>query len=333
MSETTIPFDAAKSTLAERTIEYTPTGEKNTITLSRSAVMRHVVSPTKSGAMPSEQEVTAFMALCKARLLNPYTKDAYLLGYDSQDGAKFSIITAKSALDKRAESHPEFDGYESGLVVLVNGVPVPITGAICPKSEWPNIVGAYCRVYRKDRSRPMQHDVNREVYDTKRSRWALDLPGMIIKCAEAGALRKAFPNEFAGMYLEEEVTSERVASGTVVDQQSQPKALPKGIEDLPLGKTLSAPTKEAVGKESGDPSPPPRAETPAPAAAAPAKAENAEVEVLIQLLERHGVPRASLLKTLKTMGFKVKSLDSLSQGDIEKISFDIALVVETYQAL
>merc|ERR1711991_914366 len=62
-----------------------------------------------------------FLMLCRARKLNPFEGDAYLVGYDSKDGAKFSLITSHQALLKRAELCQQFDGMESGLILDWNG--------------------------------------------------------------------------------------------------------------------------------------------------------------------------------------------------------------------
>lgn len=41
--------------------------------------------------------------------------------------------------------------------------------------------------------------------DPSKARWKQDPRGMLAKCAEAGAIRKAFPDEFAGVYGSEEM--------------------------------------------------------------------------------------------------------------------------------
>ena len=46
--------------------------------------------------------------------------------------------------------------------------------------------------------------VKLETYSTGRSHWAKDPARMITKCAEAAALRKAFPNQTSGLYIAEE---------------------------------------------------------------------------------------------------------------------------------
>ena len=42
--------------------------------------------------------------------------------------------------------------------------------------------------------------LNLTVYSTGKSRWSKDAAGMIVKCAEASCLRKAFPSQLSGLY-------------------------------------------------------------------------------------------------------------------------------------
>lgn len=84
-------------------IQYTPLGNEDPIKLSISIIERQIATPTKSGKKPTQKEMMDFLMLCRARKLNPFEGDAYLIGYDSRDGAKFNLITSHQALLKRAE--------------------------------------------------------------------------------------------------------------------------------------------------------------------------------------------------------------------------------------
>src|SRR4029077_19899778 len=97
---------------------------KDSIRLSARMVMRYLCKPTKSGQMCTQEQAVRFIMLCKARGLNPWEGDAYIVGYDSQDGPEFNLITAHQAFLKRAEVHPEYDGMESGVVVRVPNGPL-----------------------------------------------------------------------------------------------------------------------------------------------------------------------------------------------------------------
>ena len=187
---------------------YVPFGEKSEITLTPSTVSRYIAVKTRSGKTASMDEVIKFMMLCKARELNPYAGDAFLVGYDSKDGPKYSLITAHQALLKRSEANCNFDGMESGIIVNEGedkGIrEVPGT-FVAPGQQ---VVGGWCKVYRKDRSHPFYHSVDLKVCNTGMSRWAKDPAGMIAKVAEGGALRKAFPTQLGGLYTSEEMDAE-----------------------------------------------------------------------------------------------------------------------------
>ena len=207
-------------TTEERQVIYTPLGESEELTLTIGTVRNFIAAKTKQGKTPSDEDIVKFMMLCKARNLNPWVGDAYLVGYDGNDGPRFSLITSIQALYKRAEMSPEFDGIQSGLIL---GSGAEVEGTF----ESKDITGGWCNVYRKDRAHPFVAKVRRDVYDTKRSYWAKDPGFMIAKCAEAAALRKAFPNQLAGLYLSEEINEQ--ASGAI-QKESQPKVTLEQIE-------------------------------------------------------------------------------------------------------
>lgn len=192
---------------AEQVITYVPLGEQESISLTLSRVKQFLCIPTRSGKMPTDEQVVKFMMLCKAQSLNPWLNDAYLVGYDGKDGPQFSLITAHQSFLKRAEASPEYEGIESGVVVMSDGEVIERQGDLMLNGE--ELVGAWARVHRSDRKIPSYDSLNRKTFDTGRSRWAADPAGMIVKCAEASALRKAFPSTLAAMYCKEEMDYQR----------------------------------------------------------------------------------------------------------------------------
>lgn len=250
----------------ETTISYVPLGETETITLTLSRVRQFLCVPTKSGKYPSDEQVIKYMMLCKAQSLNPWVNDAYLTGYDSKDGPTFTLITAMQALLKRAEASPDYDGMESGVIVLRDGNITERAGDLVIKGE--TLVGGWARVHRRDRTIPAYDALNLETFDQQRSRWNADKAGMIVKCAEASALRKAFPSTLAAMYCKEEMDSVRHRSEETVSAESRPKVdrlaaqligtLPAAIEHKPGETTFELPTEderelEPVSKQTEQP--------------------------------------------------------------------------------
>ncbi len=184
-------------------IEYIPFMAKDPIKLSLAIVRNFVSAKTRSGHVADDTQIVKFMLLCKARGLNPFENDAYLVGYDTKDGPVFNLITAHQALIKRAEVHPEYDGMKSGVIVMDSeGKMAMRDGSFYLISD--ALVGGWATIFFKNRSIPMHKTVRLKSYDTGYSRWQSDPGGMIMKVAEAAALRASFPNTLGGMYIREE---------------------------------------------------------------------------------------------------------------------------------
>lgn len=187
-------------------VRFVPYGAADEIKLSIKIVQNMIAEPTRSGATCTERDALRFIAMCQARKLNPFEGDAFLIGYDGKDGPKFSLITAHQAFLKRAELHPEFDGMESGIVVVEgeDGKPTDISGDFHTALQ--DVVGGWARVHLKTRKVPIYRRLRLARFDTGRAEWAKDPGGMICKCAEADALRSAFPTMLGGLYMNDEVT-------------------------------------------------------------------------------------------------------------------------------
>jgi phage recombination protein Bet len=221
-------------------IRYIPLGEKAPIELTLRMIAHDIATPTKSGKRPSEGDCLRFANLCKGRELNPWTGDCFMIGFDSQGGANFELITAYQALLKRAENSSAFDGIEGGVVVLVDGKQEHRKGCLVGKNEV--IVGGWAKAYRQDRRIPHESVIDFKVYDTGRSRWAKDPAGMITKCAKAAALREAFPNQVGGLYLQEELdrVHEDAEMGAVMEPAriAAPVSRPARSENTVTGEVL-----------------------------------------------------------------------------------------------
>jgi phage recombination protein Bet len=211
MSNETLPAtQAAPAQQQGLIISYTPVGETEAITLTIRRVKEDLCIPTRSGILPTDNQVRKYMMLCKAQSLNPWVNDAFLVGYDSKDGPSFSLIVSHQALLKRAECSPEYDGIESGVIVKVGQDVIERPGKMTYDGE--KLLGGWARVHRTDRKVSTYDSVNFRTYNTGRSRWAADPEGMIVKVAEAAALRKTFPSTLAAMYCQEEMERDRESS-------------------------------------------------------------------------------------------------------------------------
>jgi phage recombination protein Bet len=216
----------------ERQAVFIPFGGNEPITLTIGIVRTLVANKTRSGASPTDEQLIRFIMLCKARRLNPFEGDAFMVGYDSKDGPVFNLITAHQAFLKRAEVNPEYDGMESGVIVWGrdeqyhdrDGDFIHDGDVIC---------GAWATVYFKNRTHPMRKRLNVGPFRKDNRIWNENPQGMIVKCAEADALRSSFPTLLGSLYIEEEMPAfvENVATPLPSIRQSLKR--PQSVEQQP----------------------------------------------------------------------------------------------------
>ena len=243
---------AVQKPAEERAIEFVPLGCTDKIKLSVKIVQNLIAIPTRSGKTCSERDALKFIMLCSAKKLNPFEADAFLVGYDGQNGPEFSLITAHQALLKRAEVHPEFDGMTSGVIVKDGG------GALNDLEgdfhlEEQELVGAWAKVVFKNRKVPstdriaLRHFIKTNNRGEPTKFWRENPAGQLVKCAEASALRKAFPTMCGGMYLREEISllGEGIGVIPTPDLTTPAAGEPKGNDD-----------GDGVGPASGTAKPP-----------------------------------------------------------------------------
>lgn len=177
----------------------------------------------------TDKELAFAMALCQAQHLDPFTKDVHLVKYGN---GPLSIITSKEVFTKRAQANPKFEGMEAGVTFLTpDGQIVQREGSM-PIQGW-NLIGGWCKVYVGGYRAPIYDEVAMSEYSTGKSNWA-KMPGtMIRKVAMCHALREAFPDDFQGLYGEEEMGK---AGEVVAETQNTPlestTAPQSGIHDV-----------------------------------------------------------------------------------------------------
>lgn len=195
--------EVAKTEL-EKGYKYEVDGEPVNLTLNN--VQSFIVGNDK-GKITS-QEFVLFASMCKARKLNPFTKEAYLIKYKDSEPAQ--MVVGKDAILKRAVLHPQYDGKESGIIVKNNETKEIQERKGCfydCTSE--TLVGGWCRVYRKDWNHPEYMSVSLNEVGQKKNgelnyNWANKTATMVEKVAKVRALREAFVEMFGGLYIEDE---------------------------------------------------------------------------------------------------------------------------------
>ena len=154
----------------------------------------------------SQGEFEMFAAVAIAFNLNPYLKEIYPIKY----GGKMNLITGYQTYIKRAETFPQYDGYDTDFI-----------------GEGKNLC-CVCNVYRKDRSRPVTAKVYFSEYTQNNSMWNSKPHVMLEKVAIGTAFRRAFPVDLGGMpYTSEEIRAEDElkSQGYTEVQQAQKKVI------------------------------------------------------------------------------------------------------------
>lgn len=215
--------------------------------------VRNVICPKATDA-----ECKIFLETCRQYKLNPFTKEAYLIHYDNNsDATASSIVLGKACYMQMAERHPQYDGFEAGVIVMANGQLFNREGAIVYEGE--ELLGGWAKVYRKDRSRPSYSEVKFSEYDTGKSLWKAKPATMIRKVALVQALREAFPTTFGTLYDESEISIHVDAEGEARELDDEPpyrrRSLRSRKEPAPAALISTTPETEPTEAEDveGDP--------------------------------------------------------------------------------
>lgn len=220
-------------------VEFEVNGES--VKLTGETVKNYLV---RGNGNVTDQELVMFINLCRYQKLNPFLNEAYLVKFGQQPA---QIITSKEAFMKRAENHPNYEGFEAGIIVERDGELVDVEGAV----KLPNdkLVGGWAKVYRSDRKVPVTVRISLEEFDKGQATWKQMPLNMIRKSAIVNAQREAFPETLGALYTEddadvqtdqEHVTEQEIeqnANSEVIDiepeqpQQEQQKQNDKSKQD------------------------------------------------------------------------------------------------------
>lgn len=184
----------------DKPIEYEVNGE--TVKLSPGIIRDYLVSGNEQ---VTDQEVVMFLNLCRFQKLNPFLNEAYLVKFKGRPAQR---IVSKEAFMKRAESHPQYDGLEAGIIVERDNGMVEIEGAI--KLQKDKLLGGWAKVYRKDREKPVVIKIDMKEFSKGQSTWNQMPMNMIRKTAIVNALREAFPDSLGAMYTEDDAQPQTV---------------------------------------------------------------------------------------------------------------------------
>lgn len=160
------------------------------------------------------QEVALFLRTCQAKRLDPMENgEVYLIKYDNTKPAQ--IVVGKHAYLRRADRNPEYRGKKSGIVIVRDGKVIQKEGCCLYKILNETLIGGWCRVYRRRAGAEVDEEFYREValeeYSSGQANWKVKPATMIEKVAVSQCLRDAFPNDYEGLYSEDEM----LASGAI----------------------------------------------------------------------------------------------------------------------
>lgn len=226
-------------------IEY-QTRYGSSLTLTFSMVKEYLINGDKD--LVTKQELVYFMELCKARGLNPFLKDAYLVKYSKNEPAQ--IITSVDYLRKHAKNAPDCKGWQAGVIVAIGDSELEYReGAFVGEGE--KLLGGWAEARPEGWESPKKHSVNLRTY-IKKTRdgkitqfWREDKqPDMIMKVAECQLLRQLWGEESTGMYAPEEMPSLESVSDEPPIKMPVPK--PNGESKTNETEALSGNNKEEL---------------------------------------------------------------------------------------
>lgn len=181
----------------------------------------------------TDVELDYFLAYTTSKGFDPFSKEVWFIKtktYTKKDGtkveAKVQIMTGIDGFFRKANENPNYDGCEHLYGPLVE-IKIPNKPSILAP-EWVESV-----VYRKDRKLPERRRAYwREFaqdlvsYYGNLTLWAQKPSLMLEKCADALALRKAFPQELGDLRVPEEMPreysaeeQERLSAAEIESQQ------------------------------------------------------------------------------------------------------------------
>ena len=211
----------------EIAVVYTVGEEK--IRLTPSIVKEYLAN----GADITLPEFKMFTSLCKARGLNPFLKEAYIIKFGSNPA---QIVVGKDAILKRAILNKDFDGREQGVIVINdNGDTIEKNGSFVLSSE--TLVGGWAKAYRKNWTHPVYITVSLSEVGQKKNNgdlnynWSKQTATMLEKVALIRSLREAFVDDLGGMYDADEYSNENQDSISEIIDQPEPVVEAEIIHD------------------------------------------------------------------------------------------------------
>lgn len=185
-------------------VKYNSSGE--TVWLTPMIVKKYLVSGDADRI--TDQEIALYIKLCQYQRLNPFLREAHCIKYGD---APATMVTGKSAFEKRAQRNEKYHGNQAGVIILSEKGIENRIGSLVMSKHGEELVGGWAKVFVDGYTEPVEITVSFDEYVGRKktgeinSQWATKPATMIRKVALVQALREAFPEDFAGMYSQEEM--------------------------------------------------------------------------------------------------------------------------------
>lgn len=158
----------------------------------------------------TDAEFQVFCEIGKRCNMNPFLREIWAVKYGNNPA---SIFVGRDGYRKAAQAHPDYDHHEAHSVYENDHLEYDNdTGSVKHSFNLTNrgeLIGAFALVRKKGITRPFFRFVYLREYTTGQSLWKSKPDTMIIKTAEAQALKMAFQDLFAGTYDEAEQWQEK----------------------------------------------------------------------------------------------------------------------------
>jgi phage recombination protein Bet len=188
----------------------------------------------------SDLEFNTFINVCKAKRLDPLTRQIYAIKPHSGAWQIFASIDGLRVIAERTGKYGgQTEPYWCG-----------------PDGEWRDVwleneppSAAKVGVWKQGYDHPTWGVATFKSYGTgKKSNW-LSMPDvMLAKCAEALALRKAFPHDLSGLYVREEFVDQE--TGEITDAPVAREKAPQRTQPQSNGAKVIEPTPIAAGNKA-----------------------------------------------------------------------------------
>lgn len=189
--------------------------------------------------------VARFLHTVQRTGLDPLARQIYCIPRLGKDGIEWSTQTAIDGFRVIAERSQKYAGQDAAEWLTEDGKWVPVWIKAVHGSKGPDgkvaadahPLAARVQIYRHDwrEDKPAVGIATWDEYAQTKSNgqltqmWANRGPGQLAKCAEALALRKAFPQDLSGIYTSDEITNGATSAvgdleATVVEEANKPAA-------------------------------------------------------------------------------------------------------------